>query len=149
MSINPSSVTYIAWRDPQGLHEDSVQCISELRFAKDELQFLSDLIKGYTLPLLSEKYFNQAKAVSEEISSRRKEIKPLIKELIAHSNLLETLVDDIDIPDEEDEFKTEHYRLMFEAVGYLNSHKKLKRRIFTLIKQVMKEKKKNVNLLKQ
>jgi gas vesicle protein len=142
MHINPTSIKYIEWRSPEGLHEDSVTCISELRFVKDEIQFLTDLIKSHTLEILSENLFEESKEIATELSKQKKRIKPLIKKLISHSNVLETLIDDIDIPDEEDEYKAAHYQLMFEAAACLSNFKKLKRRVFGLIKLVLKEKKK-------
>ena len=142
MHINPTSIKYIEWRSPEGLHEDSVTCISELRFVKDEIKFLSDLIKSHTLEILNENLFEESKEIAIELGSQKKRIKPLIKNLISHSNILETLIDDIDIPGEEDEYKTAHYKLMFEAMACLSNFKKLKRRVFGLIKSILKEKKK-------
>ncbi|KAA3621451.1 MAG: hypothetical protein DWP94_10405 [Flavobacterium sp.] len=141
MNFNPSSIKYIEWRSPDGLHEDTVNCISELKFIKDEIQFLSDLIKSHTLELLNKNAFAESKELAVELSDYKKKIKVLLTKLENHSNVLETLVDDIDIPDEEDEYKTAHYQLMFEAVGFISSFKKLKRRVFKLIKIILKEKK--------
>lgn len=142
MKVNPSSVTYIRWRDPQGLHEDSVTCVSELRFARDELKFLNDLIASHTLELLSENHYKSSKELIDKISTMKKGLKPLIKNMVKHSNNLETLLDEVDVPDEEDDYKVAHYNLMFEAVSFLSKFKKLKRRVFRLIKEILKEKKK-------
>jgi hypothetical protein len=142
MKVNPSSVTYIRWRDPQGLHEDSITCISELRFARDELKFLNDLIASHTLELLSENLYATSKELMDKIGKMRKGLKPLIKNMVKHSNNLELLLDDIDIPDEDDDYKIAHYNLMFEAVSFLSKFKKLKRRVFRLIKAILKENKK-------
>ena len=142
MKVNPSSVTYIAWRDPIGLHEDTLKCLSELRFVKDELKFLNDLVGGYTLELISEKHYEESRILVVQISKLKKELKPMIKELQRHYNELETLVDEVDIPDEDDEYKAVHYKLMFAAVAFLSKFKKLKRKIFRLIKTILKDKKK-------
>jgi len=142
MKVNPSSVTYIRWRDPQGLHEDSITCISELRFAKDELKFLNDLIASHTLELLSENLYKTSKELMDQIGKMRKGLKPLIKNMVKHSNNLELLLDDVEIPDEDDDYKIAHYNLMFEAVSFLSKFKKLKRRVFRLIKAILKENKK-------
>ncbi|MCW5519811.1 hypothetical protein J1N09_08165 [Aureitalea sp. L0-47] len=142
MHINPSSIKYIEWRSPEGLHEDTITCLSELRFLKSEISFLSNLIKSHTLELLSEDLFEESRKIALELSKQKKSVKPLIKKLMKHSNTLETLLDDIDIPDEEDEYKTLHYQLMFETVANLSKFKKLKRRVFRLIKKILKEKKK-------
>ena len=142
MHINPSSIKYIEWRSPEGLHEDTITCLSELRFLKSEISFLSDLIKSHTLDLLSENLFEESRLIAIELSKQKKRVKPLITNLMDHSNNLQTLLDDIDIPDEEDEYKTAHYQLMFESVAILSNLKKLKRRVFRLIKKILKEKKK-------
>ena len=142
MKFNPSSITYIEWRDPEGLHEDSITCISELKFVKDELKFLSDLVTAHTLELISEENYEQSKKLVTAISGLKKKLKVLLKSMQRHTNNLETLVDDIDIPDEEDEYKAVHYKLMFESVSFLSKFKKLKRRVFRLIKTILKEKKK-------
>jgi gas vesicle protein len=142
MHINPSSIKYIEWRSPEGLHEDTITCLSELRFLKSEISFLSDLIKSHTLDLLSENLFEESRIIAVELSKQKKRVKPLIKNLMDHSNTLQTLLDDIDIPDEEDEYKTAHYQLMFESVACISNLKKLKRRVFRLIKKILKEKKK-------
>lgn len=141
MKINPTSIKYIEWRDPQGLHEDAVGCLSELRFVKDELQFLRDLIKSYTMDVLLKDHFEKGRELAVEVSEYSKELTPLIKKIVAHSNQLQTLVDDIDIPDEEDEYKTIHYQLMFEAVAFTTKFKKLKRKIFGHIKLLIKARK--------
>lgn len=142
MNFNPSSIKYIEWRSPEGLHEDTVNCISELRFIKDEIQFLSDLIKSHTLEILNTNAFEKSKELATDLSEFNKKIKRLLKKLANHTNLLETLVDDIDIPDEVDDYKANHYQLMFEAVGLISKFKKLKRGVFQLIKSILKEKKK-------
>jgi len=142
MKVNPSSVTYIRWRDPQGLHEDSITCISELRFSRDELKFLNDLIASHTLELLSENLYKTSKELMDQIGKMRKGLKPLIKNMVKHSNNLELLLDDVEIPDEDDDYKIAHYNLMFEAVSFLSKFKKLKRRVFRLIKAILKENKK-------
>ena len=142
MKFNPSSITYIEWRDPEGLHEDSITCISELKFVKDELKFLSDLVTAHTLDLISEEHYEQSKKLVGAISELKKDLKTLLKNLMLHSNNLESLVDDIDIPDEEDEYKAAHYKLMFESVSFLSKFKKVKRRVFRMIKTILKDKKK-------
>jgi hypothetical protein len=142
MKINASSIKYIQWRDPQGLHEDTTGCISELRFAKDELQFLDDLMKSHTLDLLSTINFDESRALASEISMKEKLLGPLMKKLIAHANLLQTLVDDIEVAGETEDYKNAHYKLMFEAAEYLAKFRKLKRKVFSLIKSILMDKKK-------
>ena len=95
-----------------------------------------------TLELISEKHYEESRKLVVQIGKLKKELKPMIKELQRHYNELETLVDDIDIPDEDDEYKAVHYKLMFSAVAFLSKFKKLKRKIFRLIKTILKEKKK-------
>lgn len=141
-----TTLKYIEWTDPQELHEDTLSCISELSFAKDELQFLSDLMKSYTLDLLSKDSFDESKVIATDLSMLRKELKPLLKELKKHTNSLESLIDEVEVPGETKEYKDIHYKLMFEGAAYLTQVKKLKRRVFRLVKTIMQNKKKKILL---
>ena len=139
MEINKSNIKYIEWRSTEDLHEDIMNCISELRFIRDEQQFLEDLIKNYTLELIGGDIYEKSKDVIGKLSTNRKALTPLQRKLIAHSNNLEILLDENDIPCEIEDYKEDHYQLMFEVVAYYSKFKKVKRGIFMLIKQIMKE----------
>ena len=52
MNIQEKRHRYIEWISPEDMHAETVEWMSELRFAKDEQQFLNGLVKHYTLQLV-------------------------------------------------------------------------------------------------
>lgn len=138
MDNNRYKMKYKEWRNPSSLHNETISCISDLEFVKDEIQFLNDLIKEFTFELVSGKNFEESKKITNDLSSYEKALKPLVKEIESHKNNLETLLDDIDIPDEEDEYLITHNKLMAEAVAFNLKVRKLKAKIFDLIKGFIK-----------
>ncbi len=138
MAINPTHIKYIKWRSPEGLHEDTIQCISQLQFINDEVNFLNELIKVHTLDLISGTTFEKSSVIVSKLITLQKEFKPLIEQVELHRNKLQTLMDDIDVPDEQEDYKAEHYKLMFESIGFNSKFKKLKKEIFSLISSILK-----------
>ncbi len=138
MNTNTYKMKYKEWRNPSSLHDETVRCISELEFVNDEIQFLSDLIKEFTLDLISGENFEESREITNDLSAYEKSLKPLVKEIELHKNNLETLLDDIDIPDEEDEYQIDHNKLMSEATAFNLKVRKLKAKIFDLIKGIIK-----------
>ncbi len=138
MDNNRYKMKYEEWRNPNSLHEETLRCISELEFVKDEIQFLSDLIKEFTLELISDKYLEKSKSIVSDLSAYEKALIPLLKETVIHKNNLQTLLDNIDIPDEEDEYQVDHNKIMSETIAFNFKVRKLKARIFELIKVSMK-----------
>ncbi len=138
MNTNPYIMKYKEWRNPSSLHEETIRYISELKFLDDEIQFLSDLIKEFTLELISGKNFDESRILINELSTYKKTLNTLLKDIETHKNNLQTLLDDIDIPDEEDEYQIDHNKLMSEAIAFNLKVRKLKAKIFDLIKKIMK-----------
>ncbi len=134
-----SSISYIEWRSTEDLHLDALNCISEVRFIKDEQQFLEDLIMNHTLELIDGNFYERSKEVIGSLSVLRKGLRPLLKRLMVHSNNLQALLDEEEVPNEMEGYKEDHYELMSEVVAYYAKFKKVKRKIFRLIKQIIKE----------
>jgi len=138
MENNKYKMKYKEWRNPSSLHNETLRCISDLEFVKDEIQFLSDLIKEFTLELISSKHLEESKSIARDLSTYEKTLEPLLKETENHKNNLQTLLDEIDIPDEEDEYQVEHNKIMHDVIAFNLKVRKLKSRIFDLIKEIMK-----------
>ncbi|TSE08068.1 MULTISPECIES: hypothetical protein [Aquimarina] len=138
MKPKQPNVKYIEWRSPEELHETSIQWVLELKFIKDEQHFLDELIKNHTIELISEKTFEKSRDIVNELSTKRKEIDPLLKKIINHHNELTILMDGIDQPKKEKQYKEDHRELTIIVNIYLNDYKVLKRKIFDLIKMIMK-----------
>ena len=141
MEINKSHIKYIEWRSIENLHEGILNCISELRFTKDEQQFLEDLIINHTMGLIAGNSYELSKNVITRLTKSRIKLGPLLKRLMAHSNDLESLLDENHIIGEMENFKELHSQLMYEVFAYTSQFKRVKKQIFKLIKQIMKESK--------
>ena len=139
MEISKSKLRYIKWHSAQDLHEDIKACVLEMRFIKDEEKFLEDLIKNYTLDLIGNDIYEKSKVAIRKLSTHRKNHMPLIKKLISHSNKLQFLLDEDEVPEEMNNYKDIHYLIMFEVLAYYAEFKKVKKEIFGLIKIIMKE----------
>ena len=138
MKTSSTHLKFIKFHNPEELHEDTLTCLSQLLFIRDELDFLNELIKDYTLDLISEKLFENSKAIANELIGLKKELKPLIFKVENHKNNLQMLLDDDNVPNELEDYKDLHYKLMFKAVAFNASFKTLKKRIYILIKDIMK-----------
>ncbi|MFD2564336.1 hypothetical protein [Aquimarina rubra] len=139
MKSKQPNIKYIEWKSAEELHEASLNWISELKFIKDEQHFLDELIENYTVQLISEKTFEKSSEIINELNQNRKDINPLLKKVIGHCNQLTILVDGIDQPQEEKQYKEDHGKLMVEVSIYFDSYKQTKRRIFDLIKAIIKK----------
>ena len=141
MEITKSHIKYIEWRSVEDLHADIINSISELRFIKDEQQFLEDLIINHTMGLIAGDSYELSKNAITKLSKSRKKLGPLLKKLTSHSNKLEILLDENHIINEMEDFKELHYQVMKEFNTYDSGFKKVKKQIFKLIKKILKESK--------
>jgi hypothetical protein len=140
MEISKAHIKYIEWRSIEELHEETLNCISDLRFTKDEQQFLEDLILNHTMGLLAGKSYELSRIVITRLSKSRNNLGPILKKLMSHNNDLQSLFDKVNNTEEMDNFKKLHNQLMSEFIVYNSQFKKVKKQIFKLIKQVLKEK---------
>ncbi len=132
---------FVEWSSPEELHQETLNWLSELRFIKDEIQFLNSLIENYTLNLISGEIYKKSFRVITELSKEDKVLKELLKEVAAHSNKMEILVDGEDQIQEEKAFKVEHHALKIKVLSYESDFRKTKKEIFMLIKRIMKAQK--------
>lgn len=130
---------YVEWLSPEEMHHGSQDWLSELRFIKDEHLFFGDLIKSYTLQLISIEKFSRSTKVIEAINKSQKKNGLLIKAIIMHINNLKIMVDGIDQLKEEEAYKKEHRRLIIEISNYLKNYRLLKTQLFDIIKNIKKE----------
>jgi uncharacterized protein (DUF342 family) len=130
---------YIEWRDTNGLHEDTQQTLSDIKFLKDELQFLRDLVAEHTLELIYGKSSEVSKAIFNQLIEHTNRLEKLQKELEMHSNNLETLLDDNDVTGEVKAYKDQHYKLVLEEMDIHADVKKTKRIIFNMLSEIMKK----------
>jgi len=139
MEISKAHIKYIEWRSIEELHEETLNCISDLRFTKDEQQFLEDLILNHTMGLLVGKSYELSRNVITRLTKSRNNLGPILKKLMSHNNDLQSLFDKVNNTEEMDNFKKLHNQLMSEFIVYNAQFKKVKKQIFKLIKQILKE----------
>ena len=143
MNISDKTHRYIEWISPDEMHSETVEWMSELRFVKDEQQFLNGLVKHYTSQLVDGDNYMKSKEIVGSILDAENELQRLIKEVQLHENQLEILVDDVDQPKMEQAYKETHGELIVKMHTYLEEYRNLKKRLFNLISAVIKKEKQN------
>ncbi len=141
MNVKEKTHRYIEWISPDDMHEESVQWLSELTFARDEQLFLNSLVKHYTIQLADVENYEKSKEIVGHILDAENEVKILIKKIQTHENQLEIMIDDIDQPKMERAYKETHKELMTYMQNYLERYRGLKKQLFTLISKVIKKEK--------
>lgn len=142
MNTKKSPSAYIEWLSAEDMHEESMQWLSELEFIKDEQDFFNDLITTYTPQLTDSQRFDLTKQMAKELIRLENEATTLIDFVKVHNNDLKIMVDGIDQPAEEKAYKEKHRSLIAEVNSFINYNRKLKSQLFKLIKDILKEEKK-------
>jgi len=132
---------YIEWISPEEMHLEALSWISELNFARDEQRFLNDLVKTYTLQLTDKAIFAESRDIVSGIAEDERALTTLLKQVQAHANQLEIMVDDLDQPRMEKAYKETHRDLIAQVDAYLADYKELKKNLFKLLTKVMKKEK--------
>jgi hypothetical protein len=138
---NTTHFKYIKWRDTEGLHQDTLQSISELKFLRDELHFLNDLVAEHTLEIIYGKSHEEAARIGTQLHTHQNRLRQLLKDMKEHSNNLKFLTDDVDVPNELKDYKDTHYNLMISMMGFHSGVKRTKRTIFKMLAEIMKKSK--------
>ena len=141
MKTTQTTTKYVEWLSAETMHKNSIEWLSDLEFMKDEQLFFDDLVKSYTLPLIDSQYFKESKAIIDTLSKLQKKTSLLINYVKNHKNDLKIMVDGIDQPKEEAEYKNEHRRLIVENNDLVKEYRVLKTTLFSLIKNIKKEEK--------
>lgn len=132
---------YVEWLNADIMHEASRNWLSELRFIKDEQQFLSNLIKSYTLQLIDASHFAESKKIVETLEALQKKNKKYIETVKTHENELLIMVDGIDQLQEEEAYRNKHRTLLVNINYYFKEYRKLKKQVFRAIEDIMKHEK--------
>ncbi len=108
MITTKTQVKYLEWLSADEMYEESKKWLSELSFIKDEHLFFEDIIKTYTLQLINDKEFSETKEMVDVLNKSQKRNNLLIESVKTHKNDIKILLDGIDQPKEEENFKKEH-----------------------------------------
>jgi hypothetical protein len=137
---------YVEWLNAEEMHQASRAWVSELEFIKDEQHFFEDLIKSYTLQLIDSDNFSKSKTIVETLNKLQKKNKVLLKAVKNHENKLEIMVDGIDEPEKEKEYKNIHRELIIKINNYFKAYKVLKTNLFEIVKEAIKKQKQKLLL---
>lgn len=130
---------FTKWLSADDMHFASKTWLSELQFYKDEQIFLEDLITDYTLQLIDKSHFNESKAIVAQLTKIVDETKVLLSAVTKHEKSLSVMIDDVDQIDLEKKYKEEH-RNLTELLGeFKNRYQIIKKRLFKLLQEVMKQ----------
>jgi hypothetical protein len=129
------------WYSADELHKTSQDWLVELEFIKDEHLFFEDIVTSFTLQLIDELGFEKDVEIIDALNMSQKQNNSLIKEIKKHDKNLIIMVDSIDQPKEEREYKKEHRKLMTKVSEYLKEYKSLKTQLFAILTDIFKKEK--------
>ncbi|WP_347925540.1 hypothetical protein [Pontimicrobium sp. SW4] len=141
MKTTQTNTKYVEWLNAETMYKNSIEWLSDLEFMKDEQLFFDDLIKSYTLQLIDSKYFKKSKKIIDTLSKLQTKTDLFIKYVKNHKNDLKIMVDGINQPKEEADYKNEHRRLIVEINNFVKEYREVKTNLFSVIKIIMKEEK--------
>ena len=130
---------YMEWLNAELMHEQTRNWLSELEFIKDELAFFQDLIKEHTIEMIKKDRYPASGHMVSKLSNLVKVNNALLKSAYKHRNGLELLVDGIDQPKEEKDYKEVHRRLSPQMETYLQDYRELKSQLFEMLKLILKD----------
>lgn len=137
------NVKYIEWLSADELHAASQEWLSDLKFTLDEHRFFEDLITEYTSLLIKDNQFPSSKALIEDIDASKKQNIILIEAVQTHENELKVMLDGINELKKEDAYTNEHFQLVSIIGDFMKSYNTLKQKMFTIIKDLKKQDKRN------
>lgn len=141
MNTSNQNFRYVEWKSSDEMHFSCLQWISELNFIKDEQIFFQDMLKEYTLPILESHLLEEAKTLTFKLTDSQKQVEDLLKETTKHRNGLQILVDGVDQPDQEKQYREEHKSLLKEVHSFTIEYQALKKDIFTTVSRALKQQK--------
>lgn len=143
------NITYkiVQWSTPDELYSECVEWASQLKFIRDEQRFLDELIKNYTIQLISEEVYEDSLKLVGELNAEEKELTKLLKRVKDHTNTIEVLLDHTLDPRESAAYKETHYYLKIDVYKYSKKYRETKTTFFNQIKE-LKKRDKRKQLLK-
>ncbi len=141
METIQTQANYVEWLSADQMHEASKEWLSELRFIKDEHHFFEDLIKSYTLQLISPEKFSHNKEIIDAINRSQKKNNFFIEAVNVHENELKIMVDGVNELEKEQAYKKDHRGLIIKISEFKKNYRSLKMQLFDILKTIKKEEK--------
>ncbi len=127
------------------LHRISQKWHAELDFIRDEQHFLEDLISTFFIDLCSVEFFPDTRKLNLKLDESIKKGNLLTLELQTHEKFLVTLLESVHLEGEQN-YRKLHKKLANRIDQFVQSNKLLKSRIFSIIKNIMKQHKQKLLL---
>ena len=132
--------TYLLEAEWQELHALTVHWQSDLIFFGDELRFIDLLIDKYFTSLVDENHIAITKDVAAKLSHIKKSYDSLYQQVLKHLKLIENLMVN-QFASDTSAFRNEHAMLEDELVSFVKNFRDVKRSVFQLTDQVIKDEK--------
>jgi len=126
-------------KDVGELHHDSQNWLSEIKFNKDEMKFLTNLLRSRYIDLMEIGMESKIKDFVKVISVEKKAGKELYALILDHENVLSDLINTRSVTTNKNYLEI-HKKFEHEMILFLRRYKKLKKGIFKMMEITMKKK---------
>ena len=126
-------------KSEQELHQDSKQWISEINFINDEVRFLEHLLSAKYIDCLAAGLYKKIEELVHKLKEQNKIGKTLKIVISEQEVILVDLIKNNNVLSNKN-FIENHKKLEFEVNYYMKKYKRLKKQIFDIVENVMKQK---------
>lgn len=120
------------------LHEKNVIWLNELEFVHDEHIFLEHLLSAHFLDLSSEKLFEPTKKLIQKLNDVEKMGNKLEDEIQTHNKQVATLLESLQLSGKKDVVNG-HRNILKDFETFHLNFKYVKKKIYRMVKEIMKE----------
>ncbi|RXP63593.1 hypothetical protein EC396_01960 [Lutibacter sp. HS1-25] len=123
----------------QELHNDSIEWISEINFINDEIRFLEHLLSAKYIDCLAAGLYKKIDEFVDKLKEQKtigKTLKVIIREQEA---ILLNLINNDSVSSNKN-YLENNKKLEFEMDNYIKKYRRLKKQIFKIVENIMKQK---------
>jgi len=120
------------------LHDQSVQWINEIQFMNDEQVFLEHLLSSHFLELSSSKLYETTKRLIRKLKEVEVLGNDLMDKIQLHNKHVGTIIENFN-KEYQVNVDREHQSIKKDLDSYLLKFRYIKKKIFGIIKSIMKE----------
>ena len=120
------------------LHDQSVQWINEIQFMTDEQVFLEHLLSSHFLELSSSKLYETTKRLIRKLKEVESLGNDLMDRIQLHNKHVGTIIENFN-KEYQVNVDREHQSIKKDLDSYLLKFRYIKKKIFGIIKSIMKE----------
>ena len=120
------------------LHDQTIQWINEIQFMADEQIFLEHLLSSHFLELSSSKLYETAKKLIRKLKEAETTGNDLMDMIQMHNNNLGKLIENFN-EDGQLTIDREHIAIKKDLEDYILKFRYVKKKIFGIIKQILKD----------